>query len=96
VASRGTMLDEDKNIVEDLQKLYGGIAAHIRGFADGIDRAARAKLRAEGVARYEPIAEQEIEAKQAEREAIRQAAREAAGFMAKEDPPAPTFADFDD
>eukprot|EP00967_Tisochrysis_lutea_P150221 scaffold290184_cov33-Tisochrysis_lutea.AAC.1 len=96
VASRGTMLDEEKNLVEDLQKLYGGIAAHIRTFADGIDKAARAKLRAEGTVRYERIAQEEIDAKMAEREAIRQAAREAAGFMAKEDPPPPTFADFDD
>jgi len=96
VASRGTVLDEEKNIVEDLQKLYGGIAAHIRTFADAIDKAARAKHRAEGGARYEPIAQQEIEAKEAEREAIRQAAREAAGFMAKEDPKPPSFADFDD
>ena len=26
----GTVLDEEKNLVEDLQKLYGGIAAHVR------------------------------------------------------------------
>ena len=96
VASRGTMLDEEKNLVEDLQKLYGGIAAHIRKFADDIDRAARAKLKAQGAVRYEPIVQEEIEAKEAEREAIRQAAREAAGFMAKEDPAPPSFDNFDD
>mmetsp|Transcript_9226 Transcript_9226/g.29252 ORF Transcript_9226/g.29252 Transcript_9226/m.29252 type:complete len:481 (-) Transcript_9226:223-1665(-) len=96
VASRGTVLDEEKNLVEDLQKLYGGIAAHVRTFASDIDRVARDKLRAQGAVRYERIAEEELEAKQAEKEAIRQAAREAAGFMAKEDPAPPSFDEFDD
>jgi len=51
---------------------------------------------AQGAVRYERIAEEELEAKQAEKEAIRQAAREAAGFMAKEDPAPPSFDEFDD
>ncbi len=31
----GTVLDEEKNLVEDLQKLYGGIAAHVRAVFPG-------------------------------------------------------------
>ena len=42
---------------------------------DAIDKAARSKLRAEGAVRYEKISQEEIEDKEATREAIRQQAR---------------------
>jgi hypothetical protein len=54
-----------------------------------------ALLKAGGGVRYEAVSQQELDEKEARRAAIRQQAREAAGFMAKSDPPAPTFDDFD-
>jgi len=96
VANRSTVLDEEKNIVEDLQQLYGGIASHILRFSDAIDKIARTKLKAEGAVRYQKISQDEIDDKAAVREAIRQQARDAAGFMRKDDPAPPSFEDFDD
>lgn len=96
VVSRGTVRDDDGNLVEDIAKLFGGVAKHVLEFADGIDRAARARLKASGGVRYQPVSAVELEAKATEREAIRQAAREAAGFMRKDDPPPPSFESFDD
>ena len=96
VVSRGTVKDEDGNLVEDIAKLFGGVAGHVLKFADDIDREARVKLKKSGAVRYETISKEELEAKAIEREAIRQSAREAAGFMKQDDPPLPTFESFDD
>ena len=72
-----------------------GVANHLLGVADEIDRLARKKLKAEGKVHYKTISKEELDAKEANREANRQAARELAGFMRKDDKPVPTF-DFDD
>ena len=42
------MRDEEGELTEDLQRLYGGVAGHVLKFADDIDREARAKLKASG------------------------------------------------
>ena len=95
IASRSSTRDEEGELVEDIQRLYGGVAKHIRELADAVDKAARAKLKSEGGVRYELISQEEIDAKEAARRARRQEAREAAGFMKKDDPPPPSFDDFD-
>jgi len=96
VASRGSCLDEEKNLVEDISVVCTSIANHVLAFADDIDKQARSKLKQEGAVRYEKITEEDEETKEAERRAIRLQAREAAGFMRKDDPPPPSFDQFDD
>jgi pimeloyl-ACP methyl ester carboxylesterase len=86
--ARGTTIDpESKHAVENFDKLYKSSSAHIMAFADAIDREARSALKAQGLARYEKISDEEIAAKKAEQMAARMAAREAAEAMSAEDKP---------
>ena len=57
------------------------------GFSDAIDKEARSALRAQGLARYEKVSEEDVEQKAARMEAARMEAREVAEAMASHDKP---------
>ena len=86
--ARGTAIDKESgHALEDFAKLFQSSASHVLAFADRIDAEARQALKAQGLARYEKVSEEEIAQKNAEKESARMAAREAAEAMAKEDVP---------
>ena len=97
VGNRGTQVDEFKSVSDDPAKLLASVASHVLGFADALDRDARAALRAKGQVRYEPITTAELEEKAAAAESVRLAAKEAARAMRRDDEPPPEIspADFD-
>ena len=88
VVPRGRSIDPESGLpVEDFSSLFRSATRHVLAFADGIDREVRSSLKAKGLARYEKISQEEIDSKEAAKEAARMAAKEAAVAMGKNDAP---------
>ena len=86
--SRGTAIDKESgHAIEDRAKLFASVSGLLLGFSDAIDKEARSALRAQGLARYEKVSEEDVEQKAARMEAARMEAREVAEAMASHDKP---------
>ena len=91
IVSRGTVLDELKQVQEDFGVMFASAAAHTLRFAEALDAEQRAELKAKGAVRYEAMTEDEILERKYQAESRRLAAKEAAANMRQDDAPPPEF-----